>query len=157
LEIGNKLKEQQPLFDSPADLGERNRELERVAQDLEGEVRQLREQLLHPTGQRGGPPRQPVTDRAQRQHVGHLEADLQAVLHEKDLQRSRIRDLEANMRHLKVGGQCSHRKPCRPEDSGGTLYGCLHFWLPGPVEKRSYDVKQDRYSKNASVSWFVMF
>jgi hypothetical protein len=101
----------QPPFLILADPGEKKtRELERVAQDLEGEVRQLREQLLHPTGHRGGPSRPLQPGKGQQQHVGKLEADLEAVLHEKDLQRARIRDLEASMRQLKVPARSTNLK-----------------------------------------------
>ena len=80
-------------------LKRRNEELEKVAEDLEAQVRALKQQLLHPNGssQAVKSPQQVQ----QRRQILQLQAELDAVQYERDMEKSHIRRLEA-IRHLEV-------------------------------------------------------
>ena len=72
-----------------------------MAEDLEAQVRALKQQLLHPSGSS-----QAVKSPQQRRQIMQLQAELDAVQYERDMEKSHIRRMEATVRHLEVRLHC---------------------------------------------------
>ena len=103
-----------------------------MAEDLEAQVRALKQQLLHPSGssQAVKSPQQVQ----QRRQIMQLQAELDAVQYERDMEKSHIRRMEATVRHLEVRLHCilmqckdAHVSASLPSSILDAIY-TLSFW-----------------------------